>query len=313
MARPSIRQEVDKFCWNFEGRKIRMGVGAAYYGRTEDYRETLDHDLEILMKTYEMGFRYYDTSRSYGNSEQAVGEFIARIPRESIFLATKSQYPLRRDHDNAFQIFKDNFHQSFDRLKTDHINLFQIHDTENFDICVNEVIPFLEEKRKEGLIDYIGMGTRSINALTLGVLGGYLDSVLSYINYSLITHAADPLIEICRQQGASFVNASVLHFGAFKPEKEPGRTSFPSGKRERGRADKMTRLCEEMGIDVIHAALQYSLFNPNITMTLNGIARMSNLESTANAMRTVIHPEQWMRIAALQEEDPYFYIQDNLM
>jgi hypothetical protein len=62
--------------------------------------------------------------------------------------------------------------------------------------------------------------------------------------------------------------------------------------------------------------LQYSLLNPDVDITLNGIASPGNLESTIYAMNQTIYPEQWAAIYALQrtcsnigvmDEFNYFY------
>ena len=314
MSKPPMLERVKDFYWKFEGRDIPLGVGCAYFGGAADYRTTLTDDLKLMDRLYTLGMRYFDTSRTYNNSEQAVGEFISRVDRKTIFLATKSQFPFRREKD-AFKVFCDNFYASFERLRTDHIDLFQIHDTEHYECCEREVTPFLLEQRDKGLIDYIGLGTRSLNAHELAILSGNVDSVLSYINYSLLKRSAAHVIEVAKQRRVAFINASVFHFGAIKhPEpRNPAEPVYGYRARNLRSVAKMQDLCREMGVDIARASLQYSLFNPDIAMTLNGIRRDSNIDSTVAAMREVIYPEQWARIYALQEEDPYLYVQDDLM
>ena len=309
-----MRERVKDFTWKFDGRDIPLGVGCAYFGAADDYRATLGGDLKLMERLYELGFRYYDTSRSYKNSEQAVGEFVTRIDRKTIFLATKSRFPFQHDK-NAFSTFRDNFYASFERLKTDHIDLFQIHDTDSFDCCEQQVMPFLIEQRDKGLIDYIGIGTRSLNAHELAVMSGEIDSVLSYMNYSLLKRSAARTISLAQKHGVAFINASVLHFGVIKHPnpRNPEKPACGYHARHLRAVAPMQDLCGEMGVDIVHASLQYSLFNPGICMTLNGIRRESNIDSTIAAMRTAIYPEQWARIYALQEKDPYLYIQDDLL
>lgn len=303
-----IKEKIAKHLLKWkDGRTIRMGIGCAWMNTEEKY-------LDLLMTSYEKGFRYYDTSRSYGDSELAVGEFVKRIPRESIFLATKSRFPFR-DNPDAFQVFKDNFYQSFERLQTDHIDLFQIHDTDHFESSLPEVLPFLLDRKKEGMISYIGMGTVSLNALELGVRSGYINSVLSYIQYSLLKKSADSLIRLTNERDVAFINASVLHFGLVKsadPMNHRGANNYGHTLRNKQLTIKMQNKCKEMGIPIVGASLQYSLFNPFIDITLNGLARMSNLESTLESLDTVIHPDQWAEIFRLQEQESHIYVQDDL-
>jgi len=309
-----MKERVKDFYWKFEGRSIPLGVGCAYLGGADDYRNTLADDLKLLERLYELGFRYYDTSRTYNNSEQAVGELISRIDRKSVFVATKSIYPFR-SQKNAFEIFRSNFHESFERLKTDHIDLYQIHETEEFECCVQQVIPFLLQQRDKGLIDYIGLGTRSLNAHELAVLSGNVDSVLSYMNYSLLKRSASHVIDMAGKHGVAFINASVFHFGVIKHPNplQPGKPVHGYHARNLSSAAAMQQLCREMGVDIVQASLQYPMLNPGIALTLNGIKRDSNIDSTVAAMRAVIYPEQWARILELQEKDPYLNVQDDLV
>jgi aryl-alcohol dehydrogenase-like predicted oxidoreductase len=317
-----IKEKIKQHLWRKDdGRTLRIGVGCAYVGKGEgDTLTDMENDMKVLMTTYEKGFRYYDTSADYqgGRSETMLGKFIKRIPRDSIFLATKSNF-LWRTEKEAFQMFRDSFFRSFDRLNVDYIDLYQIHDTEHFGCCESEVVPFLLEQQKKGLIGYIGTGMRSLNAHELAVRSGNIQSVLSYQNYSLLTRAAAPLVRLCKEKDCAFINASVLHFGMIKSEdpmsygmdRKSARQSY--WKRWQEDTVRLQALCKEAGFSILAPALQYSLLNPYIDITLNGIHRISNIESTITAIDTVIRPEVWAAIQELQDRNQFMDVQDDLM
>jgi aryl-alcohol dehydrogenase-like predicted oxidoreductase len=317
-----IKEKIKQHLWkNDDGRILRIGVGCANIGNGEgDTTTKTENDLKVLMTTYEKGLRFYDTSSDYGGSEAMLGEFMKRIPRDSIFLATKSNFPWRTEND-AFQMFQDSFFRSFDKLNVDYIDLYQIHDTEHFGCCEKKVIPFLLDQQKKGLIGYIGTGMRSLNAHELAVRSGHVQSVLSYQNYSLLSRAAAPLIRLCKERNCAFLNASVLHFGMIKNldpmNYTPGRDEIGIAashwRRWQEDTTKLQAICREAGISILAPALQYSLFNPYIDITLNGINSISNIESTIEAIDTVVHPEVWAAIQELQDRNQYMDIQDDLL
>jgi len=292
-----IKQDIKNFYWDYCGRKTAIGVGCSGYGRKEFLRN-IETDLSVLMKCYESGFRYFDTSRSYGDSELSVGKFISEIDRKTIFLATKSSVR----QSGGVKFFKRNFYESFDRLNTDYIDLFQIHDSDSYDICMDEVIPFLSERKKEGMIRYIGFATRSLTAQSQAIVDGHIDSVLSYLDYNLIKTSALSVMELAKRYSVCFINASVLLFGLLKNDINEGRYKNSrglAGKRSEF-AKKMKDLCQSMGVDIIDAAIQYSLLNPDVDITLNGIKSLDNLESTINAIKQPLFPEQWAAVFDLQ-------------
>ncbi len=321
MTATSLKAEIGNYLWKTDdNRSLRVGVGCAYMGSTENGRLVRqDEDVDVLLRTYEKGFRFYDTSADYGQSEIIVGMFLKQIPRDTVFVATKSYFPWRTSAD-AFSQFVSTFEQSFERLGIDVIDLYQIHDTDHFESCEHQVIPFLEEQKRRGRIRYIGIGTRSINAEMLAVLSGRVDSVLSYQNYSILTRAATPLIRLCREKGCAFINASVLHFGLIKSQ-DP--LHYRSGWREgvplpshwehlQQITKQIQDLCRREGINILDPALQYSLLDPDVDILLNGIHRISNLESTIAAMSRVVRPEIWAEIFRIQNRDPYSFIQRDL-
>ncbi len=304
-----IKEKIARHRWKLDNRSIPMGIGCAevseYYGKGSE-------GSDLLLRCYDEGFRYFDTSRSYGNSELVVGDFLRQIDRKSIFLSTKSHFRPRDFGAEAFLRFQKNFFESFERLGTDHIDLFLIHDTENIEICEKEIIPFLREQREKGLVDYIGMGTRSIQAQIEGISSGALDASESYLTYSILKRSAVNAIRLAARKGTAWINASQLHFGVLKLE-DPMREAKGASaarRRELEMAAKMQALCGEMGVNIISAALQYSLLDPDVDVVLNGVHRASNIDSTIRAMRDVIYPDQWAKIFALQRTDPCMEIED---
>ena len=305
----NIKDKIRQHRLRYKGREVPLGVGCAKFGQKEKLGITVAQDVEVLLACYELGFRYFDTSRAYGESEVSLGEFIKQVPRDTLYIATKSPCP-----GWDFEIFKRNFYESFDRLQVDYIDLFQIHDTDHFGRCEARIIPFLEERRAEGLIGYIGMGTRSLNAHENGVACGVLQSALSYLNYNIQNKAASRLIAVCKQYGAAFVNASIFAYGMLGLENplDFGDNPDKATRRRRIITHEVKELCTEMGISIYDVAVQMSLLNPDIDMTLVGVYRMEYLESILKSLEAVICPEQWARIFELQDSFPLMYIQDNL-
>ncbi len=304
-----IKERIAQFRWKLDGRSIPMGVGCAYVGEGNDKEHS---GLDLLLRCYDEGFRYYDSSRSYINSEPVVGQFVKRIDRNSIFLSTKSHFNWKGLGAAAFPRFRQNFEESFEHLGTDHIDLFLIHDTDNIAICMDEVIPFLREQREKGRIDYIGMGTRSLVAHREAIATDAIDASEAYLTYSLLKRAAEGTIRLAAEKNKAYINASLLHFGVFKRDPSPEELAkIPyTWRREQQTAMRMKALCQEMGISVFTASLQFSMLNPDVDMVLNGINRMSNIDSTIRSMREVIYPDQWGRIFAEQRKIPNMFQED---
>jgi len=297
----TLKERIKQFPWMFEGRQIRLGVGCSPLGQAGQNGE----DAKLLRACYAAGFRYFDTSCDYGESELVVGEFLAEIDRQTVFIATKSNFPFQQP--DGFDVFVRNFYESFTRLQTDYIDLYQIHDTNRYRVCEAEVIPFLMERQKEGMIGGFGMGTRSHTAHKRAIIDGKMQSNLSFLDYNLLKTTASSIIELSRQYGTAFINASVLYFGVLQSE-NPLAMDFPQGVL--AFAVKMQELCKRLEIDICAAALQFSLLNPDIDMTLNGMKEQQNLEDTMRAMQNPLYPEQWEAIFVLQRSCASIQVED---
>jgi len=255
----------------------------------------MDADAALLERCYAAGFRYYDTSRAYGESERVVGQFLRRIDRKTVFVATKARFFYQEA--DGFARFKRSYYESFERLQTEYIDLFQIHDTDNYRACEAQVIPFLEARRAEKQIGAFGLGTRAHKAHANGITNGRMQSSLSYMDYNLLKTSAEGIIALSRRHGTAFINGSILYFGLVKSD-NPLETDFPP--QVKAFAADMQALCREAGVDITAAAVQFPLLHPDIDMTLIGVKRQSNLDDTIRAMRHPLHPEQWAAIIALQ-------------
>ena len=77
---------------------------------------TADRVLGLLL---DHGVNHIDTAPRYGDAELRIGPWMERH-RDGFFLATKTD---RRDHEGA----KAQIHRSLERLRTDRIDLIQLH------------------------------------------------------------------------------------------------------------------------------------------------------------------------------------------
>ena len=171
--------------------------------------------LDILLK-YDIN--HIDTAADYGKSEVNLGPWMDKH-RQRFFLATKSG-------KRTYQEAKDELHRSLDRLKTDHVDLWQIHylvNPEQWETAMGAggALEAFIEAKEEGLTRFIGVTGHGLAAprMHLKSLGVYdFDSVLLPYNYVLMQdpdYAADfkALRDLCKQRNVAIQTIKSLARG----------------------------------------------------------------------------------------------------
>lgn len=152
-----------------------------YTGMKEPRSDTFD-PVELADAAIDAGIRYFDTAPAYndGQSERNYGEVLAHR-RGEVFLATKTG---RRTYDGAMREFE----ASLKRLRTDHVDLLQIHSTRaDEDLAAwgkpDGVLKALEKLRDQKATRFIGVtGHESADVMCQAVAMYDFDTVLTTFN-----------------------------------------------------------------------------------------------------------------------------------
>lgn len=130
-----------------------IGIGTARrydVGTSAEERAPL---REVLQHFVDLGGKMIDTAPSYGTAETVVGDLVADLDiRDQLFYATKVGAGGQGREAGIAEI-----EQSFRRLRTDHIELIQVHNLAG----VNEMLPVLRDLKESGRIKYLGVTTTS--------------------------------------------------------------------------------------------------------------------------------------------------------
>ena len=129
---------------------------------------------ELILKAVDQGVNYFDTAYVYMDSEVVLGEILAKNKlREKIFLATK----LPHQKCSSTQDFDRLFNQQLDRLQTDYIDYYLIHNISETSawqrLCDLGIEVWIAEKKRQGKIRQIGFSFHGIQAGFLELLDAY--------------------------------------------------------------------------------------------------------------------------------------------
>src|SRR5260370_40199662 len=117
-----------------------------------------DQAIACVRRALDVGITLLDTANVYGGggAESLLGEALAGIDRSSYILATKLFFPMSaRDHGlSAAQISKQ-LDASLQRLRTDHVDLYQCHRYDP-ETPLEETMGALSEVVRAGKGRYIG-------------------------------------------------------------------------------------------------------------------------------------------------------------
>jgi aryl-alcohol dehydrogenase-like predicted oxidoreductase len=154
------------------------------------------------------GLNHIDTAASYGDAEVRLGPWLERH-RGEVFLATKTGE--RRAADA-----RDEIRRSLERMRTDHVDLLQLHflvDLDEWKVAMGPggALEAAIEARDEGLVRYLGVTGHGVDvaARHLQSLERFpFDSVLlpySYVMMQNPAYAADfeALAAVCSERGVA--------------------------------------------------------------------------------------------------------------
>lgn len=149
-------------------KKCRLGhtglmVTKLGYGAME-LRHIDQNQAERLLKgVLEAGINFIDTSPDYGPSEDWIGKFISG-QRDEYYLATKCgcNVPYPVGENTARHIWtgaqvRHNIEHSLQRLRTDHIDVWQVHSAEAAELASSDVLETMLRIKEEGKVGHIAV------------------------------------------------------------------------------------------------------------------------------------------------------------
>lgn len=194
-----------------------------------------DRTLDVLL---EYGINHIDTAASYGDAELRIGPWLETY-RDRFFLATKTE-------ERTYQGAWDELRRSLERLRTDHVDLWQMHilvDPDEWETAMGPggALEAFVAAREQGLVRYLGVtghGT-TIAQMHLRSLSRFdFDSVLLPYNYAMMQnpqYAADfeRLLQVCKERNVAVQTIKSLTRGPWGDKPQTRATWYePLEKQE---------------------------------------------------------------------------------
>ncbi|MBR3035082.1 MAG: aldo/keto reductase [Firmicutes bacterium] len=178
--------------------KTGITVPQNAFGALPIQRVTFGTAVYLLRAAYEGGMRFFDTARSYTDSEEKVGMAFEGM-RDKVYIATKTQ---ARDAET----FWEQLETSLKNLRTDYVDLYQLHFVPQ---CFKPgdgtgVYEALVEAKARGKVRHIGITTHKIDVAEEIVASGLYETLQFPFSY-LSTEREIALAESCKTAGMGFI------------------------------------------------------------------------------------------------------------
>ncbi len=282
-----------------------------------------DHDdsIGIIHRALDAGINFIDTADVYsrGESEEIVGKALAGGRRDNVILATKVHGTMGEDPNefgNSRRWIIREVENSLRRLKTDWIDLYQIHRPEA-DSDIDETLGALTDLVRAGKVRYIGSSTfpasQIVEAQWVAQQRGRERFVSEQPPYSILVRGIEnDVLPTCQRHRVGVIPWSPLAGGwlsgryrkgaelpsSRRAERIPGRydMSLPGNQRKLEVAEELARLAEEAGITLVEMALGFVIRHPAVTAAIIGPRTMEHLESQLSAAEVELSDDVLDRI-----------------
>ncbi|MEX1361645.1 MAG: aldo/keto reductase [Nannocystaceae bacterium] len=281
----------------------------------------------IMNRALELGIDFFDTADVYGQdglTERVIGKWFQQDGRrDEVVLATKFRFVMgkgpNRSGASRYRIVKT-VEESLRRLKTDRIDLYQIH-MQDIDTPEEETLRALDDLVRQGKVLYIGCSNyaayRLVQSLWTSKTQGLERFVSAQMQYSLVTRDIErEHVPVCREHGLGILPWSPLAGGFLsgkyrKGQPPPAGTRLEQWKDRWGRFDSdrhwrileaVDRVAKEVDAPPTAVALAWLLHKPQVCSVIFGARSLQQLEGNAKAAELKLGDEQ---VKALDEASSF--------
>lgn len=179
--------------------KTGLMVSRTAFGALPIQRITSIADASALFRAaWDGGINFFDTARSYSDSEEKLGFALDEI-RKDVIIATKTASRTGKD------LIKD-LETSLSNLQTDYIDLYQLHNPSFIPVPGGEdgLYDALLEAKKQGKIRFIGITNHSRQISLAAIESGLYDTLQYPLSY-LSSEEDLALSHLCEEKNIGFI------------------------------------------------------------------------------------------------------------
>lgn len=191
--------------------KTNLEVNKNGFGALPIQRCNMDEAVEILKKAYDNGINFYDTAHFYSDSEEKMGNAFEDIPRENIYLASKTGAETPQD-------FWSDLKTSLKSLKTDYLDLYQFHNISFVPKEDDELFHAMLEAKEKGMIRHIGITTHKITFAHDSIESGLYETLQYPFSY-LSEDEEIELVKKCEKFDVGFIAMKAMGGGLINNSK----------------------------------------------------------------------------------------------
>lgn len=283
------------------------GTGAAGGDQVFGNHLTEGNLKPVFDAAMKVGLYLWDTAAVYGmgSSESILGEFVRQYPREELILSTKFTPQIASASPNAVE---EMLTGSFERLGTDYIDIYWIHNTTDAPKWISSLIPLL----KNGKIKSVGVSNHNLVQIMeankiLGEEGYRISAVQNH--YSLLYRSSEEagILDYCKENGITFYAYMVLEQGALTG-KYNINNPLPEGSGRGNTYNRMLPQLQEL-IDVMQKIAKEKDATPSQiaiawaiaknTLPIVGVTKISHVQEAAQASNILLTKEEMKELEYL--------------
>jgi aryl-alcohol dehydrogenase-like predicted oxidoreductase len=281
--------------------------------------ETNEADsFKIMDEALEQGINFFDTANVYGRkihlgfTEEIIGRWLEQGGgrREKIVLATKVYGGMGSGVNDArlsaYHIRKA-CEDSLKRLKTDHIDLYQMHHVDR-KTPWEEIWQAMEWLVSQGMVTYVGSSNFAGWHIAQANEAAKARHALGLVSEQSIYHLNARTIELevvpaCREYGLGLIPWSPLAgglLGGVLQKQAAGRRSSEAiaarVEKHRPQLEAYEALCKELGEAPADVALAWLLHNPVVTAPIIGPRTLEQLHGNLKSLEVKLSDEVMKRL-----------------
>jgi aryl-alcohol dehydrogenase-like predicted oxidoreductase len=277
-----------------------IGLGTNQFGGKADQSTA----IEIVQAALDQGVNFIDTADVYqeGRSEEAIGEALLQRRHQAI-VATKVHHPVGsgpNQKGSSRAHIMDGVEASLGRLKTDYIDLYQIHRWDP-ETPMDETMRALDDLVRQGKVRYIGASNYNswqvVGSNALAELRGWTKFISIQPHYHMVERGIEnELLPACQFYGIGVLPYFPLA-GGFLTGKYRRGEAPPSGSRGETssyvqkymteenftKLEKLEDFARQFGRSLNDLAHAWLLAQPQVSSVISGATKVEHVKANTAA------------------------------